>query len=55
MQRNHMYYDTTRTRMCREIYKPSPNLFRFIKSIWAVFMMGESPISKGHYSRRKMH
>jgi hypothetical protein len=53
--KNPMYYDTHRTKICKEIYKPSPNLFRFIKSIWAVFMIGESPISKSAYSRRRIH
>lgn len=53
MEKNHMQFDTRRTRICRDIYKPSPNLFRFIKSILAVVMIGESPISKPNYSRRK--
>lgn len=53
MEKNHMYYDTHRTKICKDIYKPSPNLFRFIKSIWTVFMIGESPISKSAYARRK--
>ncbi len=55
MNKNPMYYDTRRTKICKNIYKPSPNLFRFIKSIWAVFMIGESPISKSAYSRRRIH
>ena len=54
MEKNPMYYDTRRTKICKEMYKPSPNLFRFIKSIWAVFMIGESPISKSAYSRRRI-
>ena len=55
MNKNPMYYDTHRTKICKNIYKPSPNLFRFFKSIWAVFMIGESPISKSAYSRRRIH
>lgn len=53
MEKNHMQFDTRRARICRDIYKPSPNLFRFIKSIFAVVMIGESPITKPGYSRRK--
>lgn len=54
MERNPMFYDTRTTKICKNIYRPSTNLFRFIKSIFAVVMIGESPISKPAYSKRRI-
>jgi hypothetical protein len=45
MQKNTMYYDTHRAKICKDIYRPSSNLFRFFKSLMAVLMIGKSPIS----------
>ncbi|HUR11824.1 MAG TPA: hypothetical protein VM012_10670 [Flavitalea sp.] len=53
MRRNSMYFDTQRTKICKDIYRPSTNVFRFIRSVLAVLVVGESPIS--HRSKRKMH
>lgn len=53
MKKNSMYYDTHRTKMCKDIYRPSSNLVRFIKSLLAVLVVGHSPISNTTYSKRK--
>ena len=53
MRRTSMYYDTQRTKICKDIYRPSTNLFRFIRTVLAVLVVGESPIN--YRSKRKMH
>ncbi|WP_315818932.1 hypothetical protein [Paraflavitalea speifideaquila] len=40
-----MYYDTHRAKICKDIYRPSSNLFRVFKSLLTVLMIGKSPIS----------
>ncbi len=45
MQKTIMYYDTHRAKICKDIYRPSSNLLRFAKSLFAVLMIGQSPIS----------
>ena len=45
MQKNTMYYDTHRAKICKDIYRPSSNLLRFAKSLLAVLMIGHSPIN----------
>ncbi|MBC7850295.1 MAG: hypothetical protein H7Y31_11195 [Chitinophagaceae bacterium] len=53
MHRNSMFYDTHRTKICKDIYRPSSNLTRFIKSVFAVIMVGQSSISNTSYAKRK--
>jgi len=53
MRRNSMFYDTQRTRICKDMYRPSTNVFRFIKTLISVLVIGESPIS--YRPKRKMH
>ncbi len=55
MQKNTMYFDTHRTKICKDIYRPSSNLVRLFKTVVAVLMSGSSPISHSALSRRKMH
>ncbi|MFM9909122.1 MAG: hypothetical protein ACKVOW_07235 [Chitinophagaceae bacterium] len=55
MKKNSMYYDTHRTKMCRDIYKPSSNIVRFFKTLWSVLIVGHSPISDTSYAKRKPH
>jgi hypothetical protein len=42
-----MYFDTSLTKINKDIYRPSSNIIRFIKSLLAVIMIGQSPISSG--------
>ncbi len=53
MQKNFMYYDTHRAKICKDIYRPSSNITRFIKSLLAVILIGRSPISGHSFSKRK--
>ncbi len=53
MQKNSMYYDTHRAKICKNIYRPSSNITRFVKSLLAVILIGRSPISGHSYARRK--
>jgi len=55
MQKNAMYFDTHRTKISKDLYRPSSNFVRFFKTIMAVVMLGESPISQTSINRRKMH
>ncbi len=45
MQKNTMYYDTRRARIHKDIYRPSSNIVRIVRSFLAVLMVGRSPIS----------
>ena len=53
MRRNSMYFDTQRTRIHKDIYRPSTNVFRLLRTVISVLMVGDSPISSR--SKRKMH
>ena len=53
MRRNSMYFDTQRTKINKDIYRPSPNVFRLLRTVITVLMVGDSPIS--NRSKRKMH
>jgi hypothetical protein len=55
MQKNSMYFDTHRVKINKDIYRPSSNFIRFFKTVVAVLMVGQSPISQTSLMRRKMH
>lgn len=50
-----MYYDVQSARIHKNIYRPSSNIIRFVKSLLAVVMLGNSPISTPSPVRRKFH
>jgi hypothetical protein len=52
MQKNLMYFDTHRAKICKDIYRPSSNILRFVKSLLAVLMMGQSPIGQSPTKHR---
>lgn len=54
MEKNTMYFDTNRTKINKDIYRPSSNLLRFLKSLLAVLLVGQSSINHGSYSRRSL-
>ena len=54
MEKKSMYYNIDQTKICRDHYKPSIGVMKLIKSVWAVIMIGESPISQPRI-RRRMH
>jgi hypothetical protein len=45
-----MYYDTSLTKINKDIYRPSSNIVRLVKSIMAIILVGRSPIG---YSRKR--
>ena len=55
MKKSAMYYDTHRTRICKDIYKPTTGITHFIRSIWAVLMIGHSPISNTTFAKKRLH
>jgi hypothetical protein len=54
MPKNVMYFDNRRTKICKDIYRPSSNLIRFVKSLMAVLMIGQSPISMS-LTKHRLH
>jgi|RhiMetdeSRZDD1v2_1073273.scaffolds.fasta_scaffold02233_3 hypothetical protein len=55
MEKNPMYYDVHRAKIHKTIYRPSSNIVRFVKSLLAVVMLGNSPISATSYARKRPH
>jgi hypothetical protein len=55
MKKNPMYHDVNRARIHKTIYRPSSNIVRFVKTVLAVVMLGDSPISSPSIARRKFH
>jgi len=53
MKKNNMYYDTSLTRIHKDIYRPSSNVARFVKSVLTVLLIGRSPIGQAGYSRKR--
>jgi hypothetical protein len=54
MQKNTMYYDTHRAKICKDMYRPSSNIFKFLQSLLAVLMVGRSPIT-GTPTKYRLH
>jgi hypothetical protein len=55
MKKNNMYYDTHKAKIFKDLYKPSPNLARFIKSLFTVVLSGQSPLGRTAVQKRKFH
>ena len=55
MKKDFMYYDVHRAKIHKTIYRPSSNIVRFAKSLIAIIMLGDSPISTSSYSKRRIH
>lgn len=53
MPKNSMYYDTHRTKICKDIYRPSSNIALFFKSLLSVILIGNSPISNNSFTKYK--
>lgn len=52
MEKKSMYYDVHHTKICRDHYRPATGVKRLLKSVWAVIMIGESPINHSPLKRR---
>ena len=55
MEKNNMYYDTHKAKIFKDLYKPSPNLTRFIKSLFTVVVSGKSLLGNSAAHKRKFH
>jgi hypothetical protein len=50
-----MYFDTHKAKILKDLYRPSTNLSRFIKSLFTVVVSGQSPIGYSAVHKRKFH
>ena len=55
MEKNNMYYDTNKARIFKDLYRPTPNLTRFFKSLFTVVLSGQSPLGSSAVHKRKFH
>lgn len=55
MEKNNMYFDTHKAKILKDLYKPTPNISRFIKSLFAVVVSGHSPVGTPAVYKRKFH
>ncbi|MBS1597178.1 MAG: hypothetical protein JST75_03060 [Bacteroidetes bacterium] len=54
MKKNHMYFDTQRAKVYKDIYRPSSNIYRFFKSLMSVIVDGHSPSGNYmHYHKKR--
>ncbi len=54
MKKNNMYYDTHKAKIYKDIYRPSSNPARFLRTILSVILIGQSPVGSGsHYPSKK--
>jgi hypothetical protein len=48
-----MYYNVHQTMIHRNVYRPSSNLSRFVKFLWSIILVGQSPIHhRPQYGKR---
>jgi hypothetical protein len=55
MEKNNMYFDTRKAKIFKDLYKPTPNLSRFIKSLFTVVVSGQSLLGTPAVYKRKFH
>ncbi len=53
MQKNNMYFDTHKTKIYRDIYRPSSSLSRLLKTVLSVILVGQSPVGNPSYHHLK--
>jgi len=44
--KNRMYFDTSKAKIYKEIYRPSTNIFHLIRTLFSVILFGQSPVAK---------
>ena len=55
MQKNKRYYDVNKSKIYKNLYRPSTNFSRFFKVLWGILVVGDSPISnKKYYNAKKL-
>ena len=53
MEKNNMYFDTHKTKIYKDIYRPSSNFRRLFKSILFVILSGHPAVGNPSYHRIK--
>jgi|SRR5580658_1134135 hypothetical protein len=54
MQKNQMYFDTSKAKIYKQIYRPSSNLLHLIRTLISVILIGQSPVGNNvHYRIKK--
>ncbi len=55
MEKKDMYFDVNKARIYQKYYRPSTNLWMFVKTLFGIMLIGDSPISKDYrvYKRTK--
>jgi hypothetical protein len=53
MEKTNMYYNVQQTMIHKTVYRRSSNLSRFVKFLWSIVVVGQSPIHhRPNYARR---
>ncbi|MBS1918094.1 MAG: hypothetical protein JST87_17625 [Bacteroidetes bacterium] len=53
MKKNEMYFNTHTAKIYKQSYRPSTNLYHFLKTLLCVILSGRSPMAKVSYHERK--
>ncbi|HSC36638.1 MAG TPA: hypothetical protein VLD19_02155 [Chitinophagaceae bacterium] len=53
MEKNNMYYNVHQTMIHKKVYRPSNSLSNFVRFLWSIILVGQSPIQhRPDYGRR---
>lgn len=53
MEKTNMYYNVQQTLIHKKVYQRSSNISHFIKFLWSIVLVGQSPIGqRTNYGRR---
>jgi hypothetical protein len=54
MKKDHMHYDVRKTRIYKDIYRPSPNPSRFLGTLLSIILHGQSQVggTDAHFLRK---
>jgi hypothetical protein len=53
MEKTNMYYNVQQTMINKAVYRRSSNISRFVKFLWSIVLVGQSPINhRTDYARR---
>lgn len=52
MQKKYMY-DVNHSKIYKDLYRPSTNIFRFLKTVLSILLVGDSPISSQYRHHAK--
>jgi hypothetical protein len=52
MKNRHIVHSHEEAKIYRNYYKPSLNIFRFVKAVLAVFVSGSSPAAASSFRRK---